>query len=491
MADFTMPSLGADMDEGTLSQWLVHPGDRVTRGDVVAVVETAKSAIEVECFDSGTVDALLVDEGTTVPVGAPLARIAASPENPPSTTPLVRRLAEDRHVDLTAVRGSGPGGRITRADVESAEAPASVEPDGEHPATTGPAGGTGPASVRRSAGRTPRKPAAAHGRQPGSAATDLGTVADPGLAADATLRVREARPPRRQTVRAVHAVPPEQRAKSTPSTGAHARVKASPLARRLAAELGVEVAEVTGTGRGGTVRAEDVRAAGSKAPRRAAVQDAARTATARLMSRSKREIPHFYLSTTVDMTAALEWMHARNRELPLSARLVPAALMLKAVALAARKVPELNGHWIGDGFVPADEVRLGVAVSLRGGGLVAPALARADELSVHEVMAALRDLVARARGGRLRSSETTDPSITVTNLGDQGVEAVFGVVYPPQVALVGLGRIVERPVAVDGLLGVRPVVTATLSADHRAADGITGARLLTALDRILHVPEEL
>ncbi|MEU6982084.1 2-oxo acid dehydrogenase subunit E2 [Streptomyces sp. NPDC046324] len=443
MAEFTMPSLGADMDEGTLSQWLVRPGDEVTRGDVIAVVETDKSAIEVECFQSGTVDALLVDEGTTVPVGTPLARIGTTAESlptesrpaqrppvesPPTSTPLVRRLAEDRHVDLAAVHGSGPGGRITRADVEHAE----PEPE------------TAPAPERDKTAPTTR---------------------------------------------------PAKPVRSDDSTGARpapVRVRSSPLARRLATELGVDVAEVTGTGRGGTVRAEDVRsAAAAESTPRPAVPDPARAATARLMSRSKREIPHFYLSTTVDMAAALEWMHARNRELPLSARLVPAALTFKAVAMAARKVPELNGHWGDDGFVPAEEVRLGVAVSLRGGGLVAPALAHADTLSVAEVMAALKDLVARARGGRLRASQTADPSLTVTNLGDQGVEAVFGVVYPPQVALVGLGRIVERPVAVNGLLGVRPVLTATLSADHRAADGATGARLLIAMDRLLQRPEEL
>ncbi|MFF8603135.1 2-oxo acid dehydrogenase subunit E2 [Streptomyces sp. NPDC015232] len=448
MAEFTMPALGADMDEGMLSEWLVHPGDRVTRGDVIAVVETAKSAIEVECFHSGTVEALLVDEGTTVPVGTPLARIgttfespsaevsppesrpAESPpaESPPPSTPLVRRLAQDRHVDLAVVHGSGPGGRITRADVEHAE----------------PAPAPAPAPAR-----------------------------------DKTV----------PTTRPVTPVRGDDWAKERP---APLRVKASPLARRLATELGVDLADVTGTGRDGTVRADDVRSAAvAEGAQRPAVADMARAATARLMSRSKREIPHFYLATTVDMAAALEWMHARNRELPLSARLVPAALTFKAVALAARKVPELNGHWVDDGFVPSEEVRLGVAVSLRGGGLVAPALAHADTLSVAEVMAALKDLVARARGGRLRASETVDPSLTVTNLGDQGVEAVFGVVYPPQVALVGLGRIVERPVAVNGLLGVRPVLTATLSADHRAADGATGARLLTALDRLLQHPEEL
>ncbi|MEU2231667.1 2-oxo acid dehydrogenase subunit E2 [Streptomyces vietnamensis] len=446
MAEFTMPALGADMDEGMLSEWLVHPGDRVTRGDVIAVVETAKSAIEVECFHGGTVEALLVDEGTTVPVGTPLARIGTTSESPsaeiipaegrppesppaespPPSTPLVRRLAQDRHVDLAVVHGSGPGGRITRADVEHADpAPAPA-------------------------------------------------------------------PERDKTVPTTRPVKPVRGVDSAKERPTPLRVKSSPLARRLAAELSVDLTRVTGTGRGGTVRADDVRsAAAAEGAQRPAVPDMARATTARLMSRSKREIPHFYLATTVDMAAALEWMHARNRELPLSARLVPAALTFKAVALAARKVPALNGHWVDDGFVPADEVRLGVAVSLRDGGLVAPALAHADTLSVTEVMAALKDLVARARGGRLRASETVDPSITVTNLGDQGVEAVFGVVYPPQVALVGLGRIVERPVAVDGLLGVRPVLTATLSADHRAADGATGARLLTALDRLLQHPEEL
>ncbi|MEU2509000.1 dihydrolipoamide acetyltransferase family protein [Streptomyces sp. NPDC007863] len=466
MAEFTMPSLGADMDEGTLSQWLVHPGDHVTRGDVVAVVETAKSAIEVECFESGTVDSLLVDEGATVPVGTPLARITAPAEEPRPTTPLVRRLAEDRHIDLADVRGSGPGGRITRTDVENAG------PRPSPPAAGKPAARLGQADAnpdRRQAGGRPGSPPAAVGvpRHPDG-------------------------PAPRRTTGSGHAEPPAAATKSRRGTGGAKRVHASPLARRLAGELGVDLASVAGTGRDGTVRAEDVRTAAAPGASQHAA-GTAREATARLMSRSKREIPHFYLSTTVDMTAALDWMHARNRDLPLSARLVPAALMLTAVARAAGEVPELNGHWVDGAFAPAPDVRLGVVVSLRGGGLVVPALAHADTLAVTEVMARLKDVVTRARDarGRLRSSETAEPSITVTNLGDQGVEAVFGVVYPPQVALVGLGRITERPVAVDGLLGVRPTVTATLSADHRAADGATGARLLTAFDRILQQPEEL
>jgi pyruvate dehydrogenase E2 component (dihydrolipoamide acetyltransferase) len=216
-----------------------------------------------------------------------------------------------------------------------------------------------------------------------------------------------------------------------------------------------------------------------------------RRAVGDLMARAKREIPHYYLATTVDLSTATDWMREQNRRLPVTERLVPAALLLKAAAVAAREVPQLNGHWTDGAFVPAPAVHLGVAVALRGGGLVAPAIHDAADLPLADLMAALRALVARARGGRLRSSETTDPTITVTNLGDQGVEAVFGVIYPPQVALVGIGTVVERPWAAAGMLGVRPVVTATLSADHRVTDGATGARYLSAFDRLLQRPEEL
>ena len=184
-------------------------------------------------------------------------------------------------------------------------------------------------------------------------------------------------------------------------------------------------------------------------------------------------------------------MTARNRQLPVSGRLVPAALMLKATALGLRRHPELNGYWIDDAFVPGPGIHLGVAVSLRGGGLVAPAIHDADTLTLDELMGAMRDLVGRARAGRLRGSELTDGTVTVTNLGDQGVEAVHGVIYPPQVALVGLGRVVDRPVAVDGMLAVHPVSVLTLAADHRATDGFSGSRLLSTIDSLLQTPEEL
>jgi pyruvate dehydrogenase E2 component (dihydrolipoamide acetyltransferase) len=465
MAEFTMPSLGADMDEGTLLEWLVGPGDLVHKGDPVAVVETAKSTIEVECFATGTMTELLVEPGTTVPVGTPLALIGsaeerrtarrvpkkgepaapAEPSSPPpgparvsvpasapspvrqpghiEAGPLARHLAEHSGVDLESLHGSGPGGRVTRTDVEAAVA-----------------------------------------------------------------------------------------ARALPRP---ARVRATPLARRLAAELGVDLAMVTGTGRESAVRAVDVRRAapGPAAPASPALTDVApgrpsaqrpsaarpsadraaamRQAIAGLMTRANRDIPHYYLSTTVDLVAAMDWLHEHNRQSPVGERLLPAALLLKAAALAAREVPELNGFWTDDHFTRGEGIHLGVAVSLRGGGLVAPALHHADSQALSSLMNSLKDLVTRARAGRLRGSEVSDATITVTNLGDQGVETVFGVIYPPQVALVGFGRVVDRAWAVDGLLGVRPVVTATLSADHRATDGAVGARYLTAVSRLLQNPEQL
>ena len=216
-----------------------------------------------------------------------------------------------------------------------------------------------------------------------------------------------------------------------------------------------------------------------------------RRAIGNLMARSKREIPHYYLSTTIDLEPMTQWLRGRNRELPVTSRIVPAALLLKAAALAAREVPQLNGFWLDDHFVHAEHVHLGVAISLRDAGMVAPAIHDADTLTVTDLMARLRDLVTRARTGRLRGSEMTDPTITVTNLGDRGVETVFGVIYPPQVALAGFGKVTSAPFAAGGLLGVRAQVTATLAADHRASDGYTGARYLEAITRLLQNPEEL
>jgi pyruvate dehydrogenase E2 component (dihydrolipoamide acetyltransferase) len=267
----------------------------------------------------------------------------------------------------------------------------------------------------------------------------------------------------------------------------------TPYARRLAAELGVDLDAV---GDDGTpVTAADVRAAPPAREEQAATPvdqaSAMRRAIGNLMARSKREVPHYYLRQQVDLSVPLAWLAERNAAEPAERRILPAVMLYKASALAARTYPELNGFWRNDRFERAAAVHLGVAIALRGGGLIAPAVHDADTLSLVDLMAALRDVTARARAGRLRSSEMSDPTITVTNLGDQGVDAVFGVIYPPQVALVGFGRVAPRPWADGTTVEVRPVVEMTLAADHRATDGHVGARFLATIERHLHHPEEL
>lgn len=270
------------------------------------------------------------------------------------------------------------------------------------------------------------------------------------------------------------------------------RARVTPVARQRATELGIDPATIAGTGPGGAVVLVDVeRAAAAARPAERRVDVAAmRAAMGAAMARSKREIPHYYLTTEIDMRRALDWLATANAGRPVTERLIPAALLLKAVALACRKHPELNGFW-RDGFERADTVNVSVGISVRGGGLVSPALHAVDELSLDEVMRSLLDLVNRTRSGHLRSSELSEGTITVTNLGDLGVTSVHGVIYPPQVALVGFGRIADRPWAIDGLLGVRPIVTATLSADHRASTGHQGGAFLAAIDDLLQHPEAL
>ncbi|MHB1570903.1 MAG: 2-oxo acid dehydrogenase subunit E2, partial [Solirubrobacteraceae bacterium] len=265
---------------------------------------------------------------------------------------------------------------------------------------------------------------------------------------------------------------------------------------------------VAGTGPGGAIIRADVERAAAEsaappAPPRAPStppvsepaaptrQQSMREAIGALMARSKREIPHYYLQLEIDLSAARQWLHEANLARPVQRRLLASALLLSAVAHATAETPEMNGFWIDGEFHPGSGVHLGVAISLRGGGLIAPALHDADLKTVDEIMDGVRDLVARARSGRLRGSEMSDPTITVTNLGDRGVDLVHGVIYPPQVALVGFGAVRERPWAVDGMLGVRPTVIVTLAADHRSSDGHAGARFLSLIDHHLRKPEAL
>jgi len=404
MGEFRMPSLGADMEAGRLVEWLVKPGDRFKRGDIVATVETQKGLFEVEIFEEGVMGEPLVQGGQSVPVGTVLA--------------------------------------MTYPDAVSAAAESVTEVP---PAVTG------------------KKPAGSFGTTPAAPATP-----------------------------AQPSVPPE-------------RVPCSPSARRLAAELGVNIEDIRGTGPHGAIQRTDVElaaqqptphaeAAAPASPETAAagtLQQAMRQAIAAAMSRSNREIPHYYLEMEIDMSLPLRWLEGENLKRPIRERILPAALLLKGVAMALRDVPELNGYWLDDRLQIKPELHIGFAVALRGGGLITPAIHDVDRLTLNELMKAMGDLIERTRAGRLRSSEMTDTTITVTNLGDLGVRAVYGIIYPPQVALVAFGRIMERPWAEGGMLGVRRTVTATLAADHRATDGQRGSQFLQALERHLQLPEGL
>lgn len=275
------------------------------------------------------------------------------------------------------------------------------------------------------------------------------------------------------------------------------RLHISPAARKAAADLGIDPASAKGTGPGGRITLEDVQqAAETRAvqivPEAPADRHARmRQAIAAAMARSKREIPHYYLSTTTDVSRLETWLAQENLKRSVEDRLLYGVLLLKTVALALRQVPELNSLWAGGKVVTSPDIHVGMAISLRGGGLVAPALHHTDRQSVDELMKNLRDLIQRARAGSLRSSEMSDPTITVTSLGEQGVEELFGIIFPPQVAIVGFGKIVERPWSVDGQVVSRHVITATLSGDHRVTDGHRGGLFLAAVDRLLQEPEKL
>ena len=330
-------------------------------------------------------------------------------------------------------------------------------------------------------------------------------------------------PPALEAVPEAPAAPPvgpTPTAEREPETEHAKPYRVSPFARQRAIELGVELADVTGSGPAGRIRSEDVEqaaraigtagATGTRAAPPEAIPPAptekppgesgrltperlaaVRRGMASAMARAKREIPHFHLETEIDLSPALDWLEAANQARPVKERLLLTVLLLKASARALRRVPELNGHWIDGAFRPAEAVHLGVAIAVRGGGLLAPALADVDAMSLDRLMVELSELAARARRAQLKSSEVMNATATVTSLGDRGADRVFGVIYPPQVALVGFGAPRERAWAEAGKISARPVVSATLAADHRASDGQRGSRLLARIASELADPEGL
>lgn len=375
MSTFIMPSLGADMQSAVLMEWKVKEGDPVTKGMVIAEVETSKGVIEIEVFEDGTVEKLLVEEETECAVGTPLALI------------------------------------------RSKDTAAAIEPT----------------------------------------AQDL-----------ATPLLETLKEPEHETVSAAE------------------RIKASPAARKRAKELGVELSAIAAD-----KEAIHLAAIESEVTAKTPQPSGMRQAIAKAMSRSNAEIPHYYLSTSVNMTPALHWLEAYNKNKSIQERILPAALLIRAAVYALKEVPELNGFWKNDQLQMSTQINPGIAIALRKEGLITPAILGAEQMDLDTTMQALGDLITRTRSGKLRNTEITQQTITITNLGDLGVESVYGVIYPPQIALVGFGRIMDAPWAQGDTLCVRKVMQATLAGDHRATDGRTGGKFLDRLNQILQTPEEL
>ncbi len=391
------------MDVGSVIEWRVSVGDEVERGDIVAVVSTEKSDIDVESWDSGVVAEFVAPMNEEIPVGTPLLILES-------------RTAANRTPGATLA----PDETTTPNEARTAS---------EEPAPT-----------------TVASRPAADGEPSGSSAA-LAT--------------------------------------------SHARRRpVSPYARRVAAERGISLDGIDGSGPHGEILAADLLASGTDPEPRPspAPLGGMRAAIADRMARSNREIPHYHLERDIDMAPSLEWLAEHNAPLPIGQRVVPAALVACAAARAARAVPELNGTWSDEGFLGSASVDLGLVISLRRGGLVVTTARRADQLGPDEMMRIMREMVTGARKGQLRSGWMSQPSITITNLGENGADRVSGIIFPPQVAIVGFGRISDRPWCVDGTVLARPAATASLAGDHRATDGAEGSRFLAAMAQGLEHP---
>ena len=428
LIDITMPALGADMRDGTLMEWQIKPGDHVEKGDIIAIIETSKGAIDMESYHTGTITELLIEPDIKLPVGSVMARMT-------SDTSVSNDIEHTQPVSTTADTSQPV------AEAEAEELPPYIAPKTARPSVNEP------------------KPIS-------------DTVTDTGL----SKHISETSPSESQQ-----------------------RQYASPVARKTAHLSGIELSTLTGSGPYGAVLLRDLpKDADSQTPppadkTKSVRQDVSpmRQAISDAMSRSKKEIPHYYLALDIDLTKVQTWLAEQNQQREPEQRLLLPAVILNAIARQLVKFPDLNGFYQDGRFTPSEEVNIGNTISLREGGLVIPGILNADQLSVDQTMDALRDLAERSRRGRLRSSEISQTTITVTSIGERGADSITGVIYPPQVAIIGLGRQRQAPVIRENQIEVGEIMTVTLAADHRVSDGVTGARFLQALAKQLQHPEAL
>ncbi len=422
--DITMPQMGADMTEGTLVKWLKQPGDGVERGEIIAEIETDKATVELEAFDSGTLLKHVVDEGETVPVGEVIALLGEPSEmtpeverKPPAATPVKRELPAGTTAAVQAAEVAAPAQTLPAPVAEPANAPAAVTPPGE-------------------------------------------------------------------------------------------RLRISPVARRIAANASVDVSALRGSGPDGRILRRDVEAAIQNAGAKKAVtlqRPAAATtgapapvtglsrmrqAIARRMTTSKQQQPHYYLTLDVDMTRALDFRREMNEAASEEQRVSINDLIVKACAIALARHPHFNAEFAEDGLRLHEAINIDIGIALDD-GLIAPAILDVGHKTLGVIAAESKDLVARAKTGKLRADEYSAGTFTITNLGAYGVEALIGIINPPQAAILGVGSVMPQAVVRDGQVVASQVMKIALSADHRVTDGAEGAVFIKEIQKLLEIPAAL
>ena len=445
-----MEALSPTMEEGQVVKWLKGEGDAVAQGDILAEIETDKATMELVARGEGVLRKVLVGEGAAAPVGDVIAIIAAEGED---------------------IAGLGDGG----AGVDGKGAPDTGADEAADPAA--PAAASTPRTGTPSP--EPELPA---------------VTAGPTKAEAVTPAVAEA-------------PPTAQIGTSAPVHEAPTRVKASPVARRLAQDAGLDLATLQGSGPGGRVIKRDVEAAARAAEAAAAVPTAPtpwpsppdtdfedtplsqmRKTVARRLTESLGPVPHFFLTVDVDMTRTLA-ARKRVNEL-LAARGAKASindLVIKAAAVALRHHPECNAWWQGDSIRRFHRVHIGVAVAVPD-GLITPVIRDAHAKGLGQISTEIRELAGRARDKKLQPHEYTGSTFSISNLGMFGIEEFTAVINPPEAGIIAVGAVEERPVAVGGEVVVQPRMRVTMSCDHRVIDGAQGARFLATLKSFLEEP---
>ncbi|MFT6896097.1 MAG: pyruvate dehydrogenase E2 component (dihydrolipoamide acetyltransferase) [Paraglaciecola sp.] len=488
MKQLTMPSFGADMATGIIAQWKVQPGDKVKKGDIVASIDTMKGLIDMEVFDDGVIDKLLAAEGEDIEVGQPIAQLT---------------LADEPRSETDAPMA--PQAALSQKPIPAPNVKPFGQPIAQPTLADEPRSATETPKVAQAALR--QKPIPAPNVKPVGQPVTQPTLADEPRSATGAPKDPQAPLSQKPTPAKVKQQSPipgadkvdiasdSDRLPADNETAVRRRI--SPAARQKAAELAIDWRQLqTGSGPQGAIVLDDITTManasteGAHPPERDSGQQM-REAIAAVVSRSKKEIPHYYLQQDMQLDNVLAWSGEYNHGRPVNERILPSALLYCAIARALSSFTQFNGFYLQGRYQAQDSVHLGNAISLHGGGLMVADIHNAQQLNPAQMMLNLSDQVLRAREGGLRMSEMQDATITVSNLGDRGTDSMQSIIFPPQVAIVAIGRQRCVPWVVGEQVNMAHIVTVSLAADHRVSDGHAGARLLNKIDHLLQNPESL